>query len=121
MQAPRELSAAAKREWRRVARDLYEAGLLTVVDRAVLAAYCQAWANWIKAETAAEREGDVVITSNGNPIQNPWRSIANKQWELTVKAAVEFGMTPSSRSRIRVEKPEKKESLAEILFASVEE
>src|SRR5215469_12484602 len=50
--APAELTADAKTEWQRVARRLHALGLLTTVDRAALAAYCQAWGRWRQAERA---------------------------------------------------------------------
>ena len=49
---PRELSKVAKREWRRVSKQLYDLGLLTHIDRAALAAYCQGWAMWLDATAA---------------------------------------------------------------------
>src|SRR5271167_2051839 len=45
-QAPAELAGDARTEWRRVARTLHRAGLLATLDRAALAAYCQAFARW---------------------------------------------------------------------------
>jgi len=116
---PDHLSETAKREWRRVAGELYDAGLLTGVDRAALAAYSQAWGRWVEAEEKLTKTGAVIKTSNGNPIQNPYLAIANRAVEQMYKFAVEFGMTPSSRSRIHVEPPDKEMSLAEMLFENI--
>ncbi len=41
---PPHLDAIAHKEWRRLATPMYEAGILTLADRAALAAYCQAYA-----------------------------------------------------------------------------
>jgi phage terminase small subunit len=49
---PPELSDDAKAEWALVSADLHRLGLLTRIDRAVLAAYCAACGRW----TSAERE-----------------------------------------------------------------
>jgi phage terminase small subunit len=46
---PGHLNAVARREWRRVVPLLAECGLLTEVDRAPRAAYCQAWGRWVEA------------------------------------------------------------------------
>jgi P27 family predicted phage terminase small subunit len=107
-QPPAELTDDAKTEWRRVARALHQAGLLATLDRAALAAYCQAYARWRAAEKAladmAARDpltsGLLIKTSNGNAIQNPLVGIANKAAAAMVRYAAEFGMTPSARSRI---------------------
>lgn len=48
---PDHLSVEAKLEWDRVAEELYRARILTKIDRSVLAAYCQAYGRWVKAET----------------------------------------------------------------------
>lgn len=110
-QPPTELYADAKAEWRRVARRLHELGLLTGVDRAALAAYCQAWGRWRQAERALAEmarhdpvTGALMIkTKDGNAIQNPLVGVANKAMADMVRYAGEFGMTPSARSRIRGE------------------
>jgi phage terminase small subunit len=47
---PAELGRDAKTEWRGVARRLQALELLTPVDRASLAAYCQAYGRWRQAE-----------------------------------------------------------------------
>jgi P27 family predicted phage terminase small subunit len=122
---PAELSDEAKTEWRRVARGLHRIGLLTGVDRAALAAYCQAWGRWRQAEHAlaemAMRDpltrALMVRTKDGNLIQNPLVGIANKAMADMVRYAAEFGMTPSARSRIgAAPNPNDKEDPAESYF-----
>jgi P27 family predicted phage terminase small subunit len=49
-----------------------------------------------------ERYGTMVKSPNGFPMQSPHVAVANKQVDIMVRIASEFGMTPSSRSRIRV-------------------
>lgn len=117
--APEHLDDEARAEWKRVSRDLYDAGLLTGVDRGALAAYCQAYSRWADAERRARGLGAVIQTMQGNLVQNPWISIANRAMELMLKAAAEFGMTPSARSRVTAQVPERETSLAEALFEAV--
>ena len=105
---PPELSADARTEWDRVAGELHRIGVLSGIDRAALAAYCQAYGRWVVAERAiakmAERdsltEGLMIKTTNGNAVQNPLVGTANKAMADVVRYAAEFGMTPSARSRI---------------------
>jgi P27 family predicted phage terminase small subunit len=98
---PKHLDKAARAEWKRVADELSAQGLLTTVDRAALAAYCSAWARWINAEEQVQKFGAVIKSpKSGFPIQNPYVGIANTALDQMRKFAIEFGMTPSSRSRI---------------------
>jgi P27 family predicted phage terminase small subunit len=105
---PPELNDDAKREWRRVAKDLHSLGLLTWIDRAAMSAYCQAYGRWIVAERAvsemAKRDllthGLMIKTTNGNAVQNPLIGTANKAMHAMMRYASEFGMTPSARSRL---------------------
>ena len=46
---PGHLTAAAAKEWRRVAKALHGMGVVTAIDRAALAAYCQAYGRWVEA------------------------------------------------------------------------
>ena len=108
---PAHLSDYAKVEWGRVSEELYRIGLLTGVDRAALAAYCQSYGRWVQAESAiaemAKRDeltgGLMIKTTNGNAIQNPLVGTAHKAASDMVRYAAEFGMTPSARSRIHAE------------------
>lgn len=97
---PEHISAIARDEWLRVSRELFSIGLLTNIDMSALAGYCQAYSRWVEAEEGIKKTGLVVKTKDGNIIQSPLVGIANKALALMHRFLVEFGMTPSSRSRI---------------------
>jgi P27 family predicted phage terminase small subunit len=97
---PPHLNPAASAEWRRVAKALQQAGVLTTFDRAALAAYCQAWGRWVEAEERLRETPPLVKTPSGYIQQSPWLLIANKQLELMGRYMVELGLTPAARSRV---------------------
>ena len=47
---PKWLEPEAKKEWRRLAKQMEAIGILTEVDMAAFAGYCQAYARWKEAE-----------------------------------------------------------------------
>lgn len=97
---PPHLSPVARNEWRRLAGTLHGMGVLTVIDRAALAAYCQAWARWVEAEEKLKETPVLFKTPSGYIQQSPWLAIANKQLELMGRYMIELGLTPASRSRV---------------------
>jgi len=109
---PPFLNEPAKAEWERITPILLENGLLTGLDRAALSGYCTAWGVWVDAETELEKQGLVIkiIDSQKQPQfrQNPYLKIADHAMAKIRQFAVEFGMTPSSRSRISVLKSQLK-------------
>lgn len=111
---PRHLNKAARAEWNRMVKELEPLGILTNLDKAIFAVYCEAFSTWAEATTKIQEMGMVRITKNGFTEQNPYFPIANKAKEQMMKALVELGMTPSSRSRVKV--PPKEEESAEEAF-----
>jgi P27 family predicted phage terminase small subunit len=104
------LTAEALEEWNRVAPALFTAGVLTIADRAALAAYCQAWADWIEARAEMNRPGGkVTVTPKGYEMQSPWVGLANRALAKMKEFASEFGLTPASRARIHAEPPKSPE------------
>lgn len=99
---PNHLSREAKREWRRLAPELERLGLLTSIDRAALAAYCSCWAIAVEAEKEISELGAVIIDEKGRALKNPAVNIVRDMWAQMRLYEVEFGMTPSARSRIHV-------------------
>jgi P27 family predicted phage terminase small subunit len=97
---PPELSPTAKREWTRLTGELSKLNLISHLDRGALATYCGAYAMWAEAMEQIQKYGAMVKSPTGFPIQSPYLSIANRQAEIMMRIASEFGFTPASRSRI---------------------
>jgi P27 family predicted phage terminase small subunit len=71
---------------------------------------------YVKASGKIEKEGEVIISDKGGMYQNPWVAIRNRSMEQVHKFYTEFGLTPSSRSRVKVETPTEEEELEKMLF-----
>lgn len=97
---PEQLSPAAQAEWRRLCAELGKLNLLTNLDRGALATYCAAYALWAAAIENVHKYGAMVKSPTGYPMQSPYIAIANRQAEIMMRIASEFGFTPASRSRI---------------------
>ena len=100
--APPCLSDEAKCEWKRVIDQLSAAGLVAKLDRAVLALYCESWADYWAAKALVQKEGWTAVGSTGNVIEHPAVKAMQRAWEHCVRAAREFGMTPSARASIKL-------------------
>ena len=97
---PSWLEDEAKKEWKRMAKVLEQMGLLTEMDMAAFAGYCQAYARWKEAEEFLTQHGSMVRTPNGYLQQVPQVSIAQTNMKIMLKFCEQFGLTPSARSRI---------------------
>ena len=97
---PSWLSADAKTEWKRVAPELERMALLTAIDGAALAAYCEAWAEFKQTGAVIAKEGLTVKTSAGTVVQHPAVGIRHRSMLLIRAFAAEYGFTPASRVRL---------------------
>ena len=97
---PAHLSPTAKAEWKRLIRQLVLLGMMSELDRAVLAAYCQTYGRWVEAEKKLAETPALIKLPSGYVQQNPWLAVSNKQVELMAKFMAEIGLTPVSRSRV---------------------
>jgi P27 family predicted phage terminase small subunit len=104
-ECPEELGPLARTEWNRLVGELSALRLLTNLDRAALAAYCGAYALWAEATAQIQKYGAMIKSPTGFPIQSPYLAIANRQAEIMMRIASEFGFTPASRSRSRIATP----------------
>jgi P27 family predicted phage terminase small subunit len=100
--APRWLNEIGKQEWRRRAGELYRLGLLTRLDQTALAAYCDCYATWRAARDQIAAQGLTIFNAAGIPIKHPAVTVREKAVEQMKQYLSEFGMTPSSRSRIKL-------------------
>ena len=122
---PTWLRKEAKKEWKRAAKELEKLGLLTQIDMAVFAGYCQTYAKWREAEEFIAKNGSNYeipkYGEDGELIsvyhqQYPQVSQARQYLEQINKIAAEFGMTPSARGRMSVPGAEDKEDEMESLL-----
>jgi P27 family predicted phage terminase small subunit len=131
---PRHLDKEARKEWRRTTKELEPLGMLAKIDMAVLASYCLAYSMWTNATLKLQEQGMIFKTpgktttkimkdgtekteqtGGGYPMINPWWTVINKENEKMMKALVEIGMSPSSRSRVKVIPKPKKDEAEEFL------
>ena len=101
---PRWLPRLAREEWKRVAPLLEAQGVLTDWDQTAFAGYCTAVADLREAEKIIKREGYVGTSVQGGQTRHPAVIVKNQALELIKKLAAEFGLTPSSRTKIRARK-----------------
>ena len=119
---PRHLLPEARKEWKRIGIELERYGLVSKLDRAALALYCQAWARWVwaeeqllrsvriaetkraeieaRGETYTGGDGYTVPTPNGHMTYSPHWVIANKAMEQVNRYMSSFGLDPASRGRV---------------------
>ena len=104
--APAILSDVAKKHWKVVAKQLYDANIMTVLDTDALMIYCEAYARWLQSGKALQKEGLLITQASHNGEttylkQNPWLIIQQKAFDQMKAMLIEFGMTPSARTRVR--------------------
>jgi len=56
-------------------------GLISDLDRAAFAAYCQAWGRWVEAEEALKTYGLMLKSPSGFPVQSPYLAVADRALE----------------------------------------
>lgn len=124
-ECPAHLTGEARKEWNRITRELCELGILANIDRAALATYCMAWLDFVYASKMVDEEGEVITSKRlnkdgvevpGGKYLNPWVGIKTSAMDRVVRIAAEFGMTPASRTRIKVETPSEEDLMASFLF-----
>ncbi len=79
---------------------MHRLGIVSQLDRAALAAYCQAYGRWVEAERQLKETPTLIRLPSGYIQPSPWLGIANKQLELMHKFLGELGLSPVSRSRV---------------------
>lgn len=123
---PRHLLPEARKEWKRIAPELEQLGLIAMIDRTALAIYCQEWAWWVWHDEALQRavklaeekraafaadpanagqpwtggDGFQIPTPNGHLTYNPHWVARNKAAQALDRYLASFGLSPSARGRV---------------------
>jgi P27 family predicted phage terminase small subunit len=98
---PEILKGDALVEWHRITLLLADVGLIAKLDRAVIAAYCQAWARWVECERQLVTTGLIIKAANGFPMYSPYLTAANKALDQVRQLSEQIGLSGSARSRIK--------------------
>lgn len=99
---PRWLGKEARAEWKRITPELERTGLLSQLDRAALITYCEAWQTLVEAQEEIHERGVLVQGYRGGVVKNPALQVARDSAQTIRGFCSEFGLTPSSRSRLVV-------------------
>lgn len=104
---PRFLNGEARAEWKRIIPILCDMGVLTVADGKALGAYCSAYSQLVKAEAAIEKYGLICATldqQTGVAVLkvNPAVRIKSDSLRHMKSFLLEFGLTPASRSKLKI-------------------
>ena len=115
--APADLTDTGRQKWDELALLLYNQGVLTEMDLELLTLFCHEYETYTEARKLIKAFGGFVVkTDKGNPIQNPYVSIANQSKTNMMKILLEFGMSPASRQKVTTAPRAKPKSLAEKFF-----
>src|SRR5574337_42546 len=120
---PKGMAKAAQREWRRIVPKLLKLGLLSEIDGKSLSSYCDAVAiieaarKQIKEHrqyyvSHYEFKGEIVV---GEIKTNPAVADLLKATAMKKSFEIEFGLTPASRTKFKVDKGPAVDPLEELL------
>lgn len=111
---PKGMPHAASREWDFIVPQLRLLGVLTIIDGKALMQYCDAYAHVEMARKEIKKHGllieEAIISGEGffvgtkykaNPAVNIYATFS----KIMNSYLQQFGLTPASRSKLKIEKP----------------
>nr|MDH3077276.1 phage terminase small subunit P27 family [Bacillus velezensis] len=130
IKAPPWLNKIAKKEFKRVVALLSEVEIITEADISMLAAYCNAYSQYISISEIIEKDGIMVHTEgqdeDGNPIQligeeHPLLKRQKNYYDQMKSVANDFGLTPSARAKLAITRTqeEREKTVMEKEFGNV--
>ena len=104
--APAYLGEHGRAEFVRLSAMLERIGMQSATWEPALATYCNIYEQYLAALELYNKAGGVPVikTSNGNLIQHPLLGVINRHRDDMRKWLVEFGMTPSSSTRVECDR-----------------
>jgi len=97
---PEHLSDRAAAEWRRLARELVEAGSLTGADLRALELLAETLALEAEMRALILAEGATIPAGEGGKKGHPALKLATEARAQAIRLLESFGLTPSSRHRV---------------------
>lgn len=128
---PEHLSDLARKTWEFLAGQIEIMNQDHQPDALMLEGVCVNYARAVKADAAVERDGitfeeSTIDEESGERIilnikANPAAAISDKAWKLVRAFCTEFGLSPSSLTRLKLEKPDDGTEDLALLLASPRE
>jgi P27 family predicted phage terminase small subunit len=108
---PGHLGEVAAARWRELLPMLQAVRVMTQADIESLARYCDTYEWWLATRAKLKKEGDTYpILNDGGEVkyiaQRPEVSIAHKLAQQLRQLEQDFGLNPSARASLHVEKPQ---------------
>ena len=101
-ECPDHLDDIAKKEWHRICPLLLAMKVLTEADYIALGTLCQAYGTLIDAQRRMNKSGILYKTASGYIQPSPLLGIIRAQQQIISLLLREFGLTPSSRTRVAI-------------------
>jgi len=105
IQCPVGFDDKRKDAWFTLVPNLIRAGVAKEIDVYSLEMLCEKWVEWRAAQDMVNNTGLVTKAPSGYPMMNPYYTISMQIGKELRMMLAEFGMTPSSRQRVVVDKP----------------
>lgn len=103
--APRHLSKHARKAWISLGKQLDACGITAKIDGVAFELLCEAYGSYLEACTKVAQHGCVWMEKSEGKIPkfaySPYWAVMNREWEKVKQMLSEFGMTPSSRTKVR--------------------
>lgn len=101
---PAGMREDAQAAWEQWAEVLEPAQVLTQLDAMALELLATAYADWRHAQQQVQETGGEVIEQppSGRRAKNPWADVRDTEFRNLAMLLKEFGMTPNSRSGIKL-------------------
>lgn len=111
---PAWVSEAGRRHWPALVGLISDMGVMTIADGSAAALLCNALGEYLDACERVDELGVLVeehkYDKDGNEVASNWKPnpaavIRSDSWRRVYLMMQQFGLTPSSRSKLHVEKP----------------
>lgn len=98
IEPPDWLDGEARELWGELVPELADCGLARNTDRLMLAMLCDTYASWREEKRIISEHGLTDFTTNGNSVQRVEVGQMNRDRDVLIKLAKEFGLTRASNA-----------------------
>lgn len=100
---PEQLSVAARPHWQSFGEQLAKMRVLSEADLGALALLAETYAIYWEAMEGVRQFGIMAVTPNKYIVRSEYLNTAFKAMNQCMRILAEFGLTPSSRMKLRAE------------------